>query len=112
MFLTWFIISVLCGFSIGSIIVAKRYDYPVKFWYVNLKIFIRELLGRKPSQVVNCAVCLSFWAALLSDVTLYFVSGHNYFFWPFTGFVAAALTYFVFEFLTVIEKNNKKGNIL
>jgi len=105
LFIHWFFISIMSSIGLAVIMVSKRKDYPVRYWNINLRKFLRCFFGRKFSNVMNCAICLTFWATLITDIIVFFISG-NYFYWPLSGFTAAAIAYFLYELLEVIEKRN------
>lgn len=99
---SWVCLSILLAFGIAVLLVEKGGEWPVKL----IRIFLQWLVHKvswKLSQVFYCTVCTSFWAALVADIILLFFSGFTYFFWPFSGFIAAGFTWFIIEYLNAID---------
>lgn len=111
-FLSYFIISVLCGAGMGIVIVEKRYEFPVKYLNVMGRYFLHNILKYphrvKMKKVFHCAICLSFWTTFVSDLFLFVASGYHYFLWPLSGFATAGIVWFIFSLLSVIENRTKQ----
>jgi hypothetical protein len=98
--------SLLAGIGLAILLVEKKDTYPMRFWNIFLRKNIKFYIGRKPSRVLLCVVCTSFWTTLISDIAVCMVSGGHYFFWPMSGFAAAGITYLVFEMIGSIGTRN------
>ena len=107
-FLICLIISVLLGYGIAILLVEKGKDFPVRRYRILLQKFIHDHIGRKWSRVLKCVTCTSFWGALVADMAvgiIAFLSGGFYFFWPFSGIIAAGFTFTIIEYLNSIDKD-------
>lgn len=96
------ILSLAFAFSLAIMLVEKGDDWPITI----LTKPLRGLLGffnSKLPHMLECTVCASFWASLVGELVLKcFITG--IFLWPFTGVIALGLTWFVIEFLNVLDK--------
>lgn len=104
-FLICLFISVLLSYGMAIILIEKGKDFPIRKYRVILQKFIHDHIGRKWSRILKCTTCTSFWMALIADIILFIVSGGTYFFWPFSGFIAASITWTVIEYLNAIDKD-------
>jgi hypothetical protein len=96
------ILSVLSAYGISIALTYKGSEWPLK-WLVNP---LRGLLGRlNPNApgVFDCAVCLSFWTSLLTDLSLLLVTRGHYFAWPLSGFITVGFTWTVLEFFKNLD---------
>jgi len=106
-FLFW-IISVVTAIGMALILVEKRYDGGPVGW-VNEKIhnILKKVISESFAKVTECPTCFAFWTALVSDTALclmaYYTHDEFYFFWPFTGFAAAGITFLSMELLNAID---------
>ena len=100
-FLTW-------GFTITF--VEKGDEYPIKRFKDFLRKILEKCISKKFSEILNCETCFSFWISFFSDGILYFVAkyylGGFYFFWPLSGFIFMGITWFLIEFLNVLDNKN------
>lgn len=101
-----FWISLVSAFGLSVIFIEKREDFPVSFFHSLFVKIIRLFRYEKLEKVAFCIVCFSFWAALLTDLFIYFMYEKSYFMWPLTGFAASGLTWLVIDFLNTIDKDN------
>ena len=105
-FLICLIISVLTGCGMAILLVEKGKDFPIRKYRIILQKLIHDHIGRKWSRVLKCTTCTSFWAMIVTDVVLFIISGGTYFFWPFSGFIAAGIMWIIIEFLNSIDKES------
>lgn len=99
----YLIVSILSAYGIAVSLVEKSDKWPIKSIHDKLKWLIQKLLGNNASEVLNCTVCFSFWATLISDVVLMFYSNFSYFLWPLSGFITLGLTWTIYQFIDAIE---------
>jgi len=83
--------------------VEKRYDFPIRRFNVLFRKYIRKI-NPKLSQLGECTVCFSFWAALLIDTALLVYSDFKYFLWPASGFATAGLMWIIITYLNLIDR--------
>lgn len=103
-FLICLLISVLLSYGLAILLVEKGKDWPIKPWRIKLQYFLSKIHWKLP-QMLYCTTCTSFWAALVSDIVLLIMSGGTYFFWPFSGIIAAGVMWTIIEFLNAIDKD-------
>jgi hypothetical protein len=112
--ISYFILSIICAFSIAFIIVEKRYDWPVKNINILLKIFVGRNISMKMSDMFYCVICLSFWIMLFIEIIflLLFFNNGFVFLWPISGFVTATFSYITISILRLIDSliNEKEVN--
>jgi len=99
------IISVALAFGMSVALVEKGREWPMRRYNTCLRALLRKYVHRKAQRVLKCVTCTSFWMALISDIIVYVVSGFSYFFWPCSGFIVVGITYFLFEFLRIIDSS-------
>lgn len=108
-FLICFLISIISGYGLAIVLVEKGNDYPIKKPRLLLKSFIYKYISKNFSEVLDCSTCSSFWTTLLIDIILFFISyiifGSFYFFWPFSGFATAGITWTIIEVLNILDNN-------
>jgi hypothetical protein len=101
------IITIMLAFGMSIALVEKGNDFPIRPWRIRLQLLIRKVAGRKFSRLVKCTTCSSFWTALIADVVVCLVNlilfGTFYFFWPFSGFIALGVTWFLIELLNALD---------
>lgn len=100
------ILSVFSSMGMALILVEKREDFPVKSIHSILSFIIRTTMGSKCASMLECTVCTSFWTSLVVEVSLYFITGRQYFCWPLTGFAAAGILYFMIDVLNTLDRRN------
>lgn len=103
MFLSYFVISVLCSLGLAIVFVEKRYEWPVRYFNLLLRWELRKI-DRRLKKITLCTVCFSFWATLLVDFVLLVMSGGSYFLWPLSGFAVAGCAWIIYELLDVLER--------
>ena len=105
-FFTFLIVSIAISYGMAIAVVEKGDQYPVRFYKIKLRKFIR-IFSRKFDKVLKCTTCCSFWTALISDLILCCISslffGITYFFWPLSGFIAMGLTWTIIEYLNSMD---------
>jgi len=115
-FLICLIISIFLSFGMALLLTEKGKEWPIKPWRIKIQTFIHDYIHWKFSQVFYCTVCISFWCALLSDIILcmilYINNSEFYFFWPFSGFIVAGITWFIIEYLNAIDKEQTIINMI
>ncbi|MFW6008449.1 MAG: hypothetical protein ACOCP8_04195 [archaeon] len=88
-------------------VVEKGKDYPIRKPRILFKRFLHKYISRKFSKVLDCSTCLSFWTTLIIDIILfiitYYLLGTFYFFWPFSGFATAGITWTIIEILNILD---------
>lgn len=97
------IISIMLGFGMAILLVEKGKDFPIKKYRIFLQILLRKIHYKAP-QVCYCTTCSVFWTTLVADIVLCIISGGTYFFWPFSGFIAAGIMWTIIEYLNAIDK--------
>ena len=102
--LYYLFISMIISFGISIAFVEKSNSYPMKFWRIQIQKLL-HCIHWKFSQALYCTVCTSFWAALIVDVALFFISGYNYFMWPLSGFASLGFTWFLIDLLNTLDKS-------
>ncbi len=106
-FLICLIISVLLGYGISILLVEKGKNFPIKRYRIILQLFLRKIHYKAP-QILFCTTCTSFWVTFIADLAVgsisFFIFGIPYFFWPFSGAIAAGITWTIIEFLNAIDK--------
>ena len=111
-FLVCLLISILTSYGMAIILVEKGDDFPIRKPRLILKRFIHKYISRKMSKILDCSTCSSFWITGFVDLILcifvYLIFGTFYFFFPFSGFITAGLTWTIIEFL---NSNDKEQNI-
>lgn len=93
-------LSILTAICISLILVEKSTDWPVKNINIKLKYFIHEYIYWKMTPVLDCAVCTSFWMAIVTDIYFYFYTHGLYFMWPISGFIASGITFMLYRFFS------------
>lgn len=109
-FLISLVIAIMLAFGIAIALVEKGDDFPIKPWKMKMQSLLGKVHPELPGML-DCTTCTSFWAALIADIVLCITNlvlfGTFYFFWPFSGFIAVGLTWFLIEFLNALDQ---KGN--
>lgn len=102
------IISLLSAFGMAVIIVEKGEEGPqkyiVSFAKKNLKIIFSP---NAINKLFDCSVCVSFWTALISDISLFFYTDMKYFLWPLSGFIACGFAWIIYEMFYIIDNNEE-----
>ena len=112
--LSYFIIVVLLTVSLAILTIQKGHEWPIKRPRIYLQLLMRKIHWKLP-QAMLCVVCASFWFGLIADLMMllfsilfYFINPTVnivfYFFWPISGFVAAGISWLVYELLNVLDK--------
>jgi hypothetical protein len=97
-----FLASILFGYSLAVLLVEKGENWPISI-IVNPLKFVLSFINQKISKVFDCTVCMSFWACLIGEISLYlFITGM--FYWPFTGILCLGFTWTVIEFMNILDK--------
>jgi hypothetical protein len=100
------IFTVLGGIGIATILVEKSDDYPVSLISHPLKKILCLIFGIKVASVMECTVCISFWTTLICEIYSYYLFD-SIFLWPFSGFIAASIVYYLVDFLNTLENKGK-----
>ena len=95
------VLAVLAAFGITILFFEKGDDWPIAPVRKRLEKLL-ALVHPKASEMFDCPVCTSFWAALVVDLLILFFQEGVYFFWPVSGFAACAFTWIVYLFLEAI----------
>jgi hypothetical protein len=101
------IISVLLGCGMSILLVEKGKDFPIRLWRIRIQIVLRKIHWKMP-QMLFCTTCTSFWTTLIADIVvciISYLSGHFYFFWPFSGAITAGIMWCIVEYLNAIDKD-------
>ncbi len=109
-FLICLFISVSLSYGMAILLVEKGKDFPIKKYRVILQLLLRKIHYKAP-QMLYCTTCTSFWTTLIADIVLLVVSGGTYFFWPFSGIIAAGIMWTMIEYLDAIDKDQNITNI-
>jgi hypothetical protein len=98
---------VLLGSGISILLVEKGKEWPIRPRRIKIQLLLRKIHWKVP-QMLYCTTCTSFWATLIADIIVCIVaclSGHFYFFWPFSGAITAGIMWVVIEYLNAIDKD-------
>jgi len=102
-------VSILFAYGMAITLVEKGDVYPIKFYKIKLRKFIR-FFSRRFDKVLYCTTCTSFWTSLISDIILclffYFKFDLFYFFWPISGFITVGFSWTIIELLNALDKSN------
>lgn len=109
---TYFLIVVLLAVSLAILTIQKGHEWPIKKPRIYLQLLMRKFHWRLP-QAMYCVVCASFWFGLIADlimlvhsIFLYFINGYEtftfYWFWPISGFVAAGISWIIYEIIDAL----------
>lgn len=112
--LSYFFIVVLLAISLAILIIQKGHEWPIKRPRIYLQLLMRKMHWKLP-QALFCVVCSSFWMGLVADVLmailsilLYLINSpenyYFYWFWPISGFVAAGMSWIIYEVINVLDK--------
>jgi hypothetical protein len=101
-----FLVSVISGISLATILVEKSEDYPVRYISKPISICLLKLFGENIAFVMNCTVCLSFWTTLLCELFMHYFLGAS-FLWPITGVAASGISFYLIDFLNTLD--NRKA---
>lgn len=98
-----FWISLVSAFGLAILFIEKKDDFPVSFFHKMFLYILRIFRYEKLEKVAFCVVCFSFWAALITDLIIYFLFDSTYFMWPITGFATAGLTWLIIDILNTLD---------
>ena len=114
------IISILTSCGASILLVENGKEWPIKRYRILLQSFIHDHINYKAAQVLYCTTCSSFWISCFVDcilcVLVYLLFGTFYFFFPFSGIIAAGIMWYSIEYLNAIDKDQNinvfidKGN--
>lgn len=99
--------SVMLGYGMAVILVEKGKDFPIRKYRILLQKAIHDNIGGKWPKVLKCTTCSSFWTTLIADLIIFILAalhGYFYFFFPFSGFITAGITFTIVEYLNSIDK--------
>lgn len=110
--LSYFLIVILLAISLAILTMQKGNEWPIKKPRIYLQLLMRKIHWRFP-QAMYCVVCASFWFGLIADIMMailwFILSLINstpytfYWFWPISGFVAAGLSWIIYEVINVLD---------
>ncbi len=103
MILSYFLISLISSIGLSILLVEKGQEWPL-FLIVSPIRRLISFIYSKAGEVFDCTVCCSFWCALIIDLFMLYISSGSYFLWPITGFAASGISWFILEFLAILEK--------
>ncbi len=97
MWFLYLLFSVASSFGISIALNKKGDEWPVSI----ITGVLRKILSfhSKLPKILDCAVCMSFWITLLTDIVIRFIFASNYFLWPLSGFITLGITYVVIDVL-------------
>ncbi len=101
-----FLVSVISGISLATVLVEKSEDYPVRYISKPISSFLLKVFGENVAFVMACTVCLSFWTTLLCELFMYYFLDAT-FLWPITGFAASGISFYLIDFLNTLD--NRKA---
>lgn len=103
----------LFGFAVlgvagATVLVEKRDEAPVSYISNFIRWMMNKLRISYATKLLECTVCCSFWMAGVLELIwgLWFdnsMTGWPY--WPFSGLVASAISFYMIDFLNTIDKN-------
>lgn len=99
-----FWISVFAAIGIAILLVEKGEDWPVSNFIPAIKAFL-DGINKNLSGLLGCAICASFWSALITDSFLFIFTSGSYFLWPLSGFAAVGLAWLIYQLLDALEKS-------
>jgi hypothetical protein len=99
-------LSIISSIGIALILVEKKEDFPISGIHKLLSYLIEKTLGLKWALMLHCTVCTSFWASLLVEISLYFITDRNHFLWPLTGFATAGIAYLIIDVLNILDRRD------
>jgi len=102
------ILSMALSFGMAVALVEKGREWPIRKYRICIARWLNHHISTKAHRLVNCATCASFWVAIIADLvvgtTRLVYSGGFYFLWPFSGFAAVGITYYLMERLNSISQ--------
>jgi nucleoside recognition membrane protein YjiH len=101
-----FLVSVISGISLATVLVEKSEDYPVRYISKPISSFLLKVFGENVAFVMTCTVCLSFWTTLLCELFMYYFLDAT-FLWPITGLAASGISFYLIDFLNTLD--NRKA---
>ena len=110
---SYFFIVVLLAVSLAIITIQKGHEWPIKRPRIYLQLLMRKIHWKLP-QAMYCVVCASFWFGLIADLMMlglsflwYFINSPEnytfYWFWPVSGFVAAGISWVIYEVINTLD---------
>jgi len=98
----------LLGVAGATVLVEKRDEAPVRYVSDFIRWVMTKLRISYATKLLECTVCCSFWMAGVLEFIwgLWFSNtmiGWPY--WPFSGLVASAISFYMIDFLNSIDKN-------
>lgn len=103
-----FIISIISSFGLAVILVEKGDEWPVVCITKKIR-FVLSIIYPKLAGLLDCTVCMSFWAALIVDFLLFVITSEKYFFWPLSGFSVAGFTWLAIQILNAIDPQEESS---
>jgi hypothetical protein len=99
----------LLGVAGATVLVEKRDEAPVSLISNFIRWMMTKLRISYAAKLLECTVCCSFWMAGVLELMwgLWFgksMTGWSY--WPFSGLVASAISFYMIDFLNTIDKNS------
>ena len=99
----------LSAFGLSVALVKKGDEWPVRRYKIILKRYFLSKIHRKLPRMLDCIVCTSFWASLVTDFVICLFTRADYWAWPLSGFITLGLTWVVVDFLNSLFKIGKRG---
>jgi len=93
-----FIISILSAYGLAIAVVQKGDKFPVKLLVNPLRNLI-HWINPEATEVLECAPCFSFWAAILTSSYVMIFHNHPVSFLPLHGLISLGLTWTIYEAL-------------
>jgi hypothetical protein len=104
---SYFLCSLVCACGMAIVLVEKRFEFPVRWWNVQLKLLVHHTFSpprrSKIKKLFACAVCMAFWTSFVSDIYFCIASNFHYFLWPISGFASAGIVWFAMSLLEAID---------
>jgi len=100
--ITHILISFLITYGLTVLIVEKGDEYPINIIKQPIVNFL-TLIDIRSVSVFDCMVCFSFWASLVSELSMYFFVD-NMFLWPLTGLISTGIIWTVIQVLNTLDR--------
>ena len=108
MWFCYMLVSIFSAFGLSILLVEKGRTWPVRRYRLILEFVVLPLIHRRLPKMLNCVICTSFWATLVTDSLLYFFTNYSYWCWPLSGFITVGFTWMI---LKILEINSNLSHI-
>ena len=74
----------------------KGNDFPIAPLTREMRKALSHIGPRWPA-LLDCPICIAFWAALISDALVRLMADSHYWLWPASGFSAMGITWLIYR---------------